>query len=129
MEEAAIVRWPVKWQRVTLWSLLAVVLLFGTVVEYRSAFLKRRMTDADVYFRAAWAYRTGKDIYEVTDTNGWHYNYPPFLAIAIAPLANPPPGADRTGMLPYPVSVAVWYLFAVGCLAIGVHQLASALAR
>lgn len=128
MEESAVARWPSKWQRLMLWGLLVVVvLLFGAVVEYRSAFLKRRMTDADDYFRAAWAYRTGQDIYEVTDTNGWHYNYPPFLAIVIAPLANPPPDADRTGMLPYPLSVAIWYLFAVACLAVGVHQLATAL--
>src|SRR5262249_128572 len=40
---------------------------------------------------------------------------------------DPPAGADRTGMLPYAVSVAIWYLINVACLALGVHWLASAL--
>lgn len=118
--------WPTRYHRAGLWLLLAVVFIFGGVVELRSAFLKRRMTDADDFFRAAWAVRMHTSIYESVDTNGWHYNYPPFFAIALTPLANPPPGADRAGMLPYEVSVAVWYFFSVGCLALGVHWLASA---
>lgn len=120
-------RWLTKQQRAGLWLLLFAVFIFGGVVEYRSAFLRRRMTDADVYFRTAWAVRTGADLYDVTDTNGWHYQYPPFLAIAMTPLANPPPNADRAGMLPYGVSIAVWYFFSVACLALGVHWLASAI--
>lgn len=114
------------WHRTGLWILLIAVFVFGAAVESRSAFLKRRMTDADDFFRAAWAVRAGVDLYDIVDTNGWHYNYPPFFAIILAPLANPPPGADRAGMLPYEVSVALWYLFSVVCLGIGVHWLASA---
>jgi hypothetical protein len=119
--------WLTKYQRAGLWLLLFTVLIFGVVVENRSVFLKRHMTDADVYFRTAWAVRTGADLYEVKDTNGWHYQYPPFLAVIMMPLADPPPGADRTGMLPYPVSIALWYLISVACLAIGIHWFASAL--
>lgn len=126
MEQSASPRWLTKYQRAGLWLLLAAVFIFGGVVELRSAFLTRRMTDADDFFRAAWAVRTGADLYEIVDTNGWHYNYPPFFAIILAPLANPPPGADRAGMLPYEISVALWYFFSVGCLAVGVHWLASA---
>ena len=57
----------------------------------------------------------------------WHYHYPPLLAVLAAPLADAPPGADRSGLLPFAVSVALWYVLSVGCLAAGVHALASAL--
>lgn len=115
------------WQRRGLWALFAAFLLFGGIVELRSAFLKRRMTDLDVYLRAAWAVRAGEDIYDITNENDWHYHYPPFFAIVLTPLADPPPGVDRAGMLPFAVSVALWYLFNVGCLAFAVHKLAQIL--
>jgi len=113
--------------RAGLWSLLAFIVIFGAIVEFRSAFLTQRRTDADDFFRAGWGIRTGLDIYSLTDTHGWHYNYPPFFAILISPLANPPPGAPRDWMLPYEVSVALWYLASVAAVALGVHWLASAL--
>ena len=115
--------------RAALWALLAVFVVFGGIVEMRSAFLKRRLTDVDVFFRGAWAVRSGIDMYSVTETHGWHYNYPPLFAILMTPLASPPPGSDETGMLPYPVSVAVWYVANVAFVWLAVHWLASALAR
>ena len=121
--------WLSKWERFGLWSLVAVTILFGAMVEWRSAFMFTRKTDADDFFRAAWAIRTGVDIYTITDTQGWHYNYPAFFAILLTPLANPPPGADRARMLPYPVSIAIWYALSVVFLAVAVHWLASALER
>lgn len=117
------------WERAGLWFLLLLVLVFGGIVEMRSAFMQSRKTDADCYFRAAWAVRTGQDIYSVVETNGWHYNYPPLLAILMVPLANPPPDVSNAGYLPYPVSVAVWYLFSVGCFVLAVHWLASAIGK
>jgi hypothetical protein len=64
---------------------------FGCLVEYRSAFLRRRMGDVGVYFRAGWAVRTGgRSLYSLTDDNGWHYHYPPLFAILCSPLADPP---------------------------------------
>jgi hypothetical protein len=118
-----------KWHRVGLWLLVVWFVVFGAVVEKRSAFNDPRRTDADDYFRAAWSVRAhgGEDLYQVVDTRGWHYNYPPFLAITMVPLANPPPGVDNSSYLPYPVSIALWYLFSVGCLLLGIHWLASAL--
>ncbi|MGB8352450.1 MAG: glycosyltransferase family 87 protein [Chthoniobacteraceae bacterium] len=116
-----------KLQRIGLWALLALVFIFGGIVEYRSAFLTHRRTDADDFFRSGWGIRTGRDIYELVDTQGWHYNYPPFFAILITPLANPPPGADRAGYLPYEVSIAVWYALSVVALFYAVHWLASTL--
>jgi hypothetical protein len=117
-----------NWEKVGLAAFLLGMLLFGAVVEMRSVFLKRHMTDLDVYLRTAWAVRAGPDIYDITDDNCWHYQYPPLLAILLTPLADPPPGADRTGMLPFGASVALWYVLGLLCAALAVHQLASALA-
>jgi hypothetical protein len=103
------------------------ILLFAAVVEKRSAFMKRRMTDADCYFRGAWAVRAGQDLYEIVDDNDWHYNYPPLLAILLTPLADAPAGVDRAFMLPYPVSVAIWFWLTLVCGAAAIHWLASAL--
>jgi hypothetical protein len=116
-------------ERGVLATLLALVAVFGALVEYRTAFLKRRMGDLGCYLRAAWAVRAGADLYEVTDNNTWHYNYPPLLAILMAPLADPPPGADTTGMLPYAWSAGIWYVINILCLALAVHWLAGALLR
>ncbi|MGC8541836.1 MAG: glycosyltransferase family 87 protein [Phycisphaerae bacterium] len=114
------------------WGLIALLIgifAFGCVTEVRSAFLKRRMTDVDTYFRAAWAVRVHKDPYNVTDTNGWHYNYPPLLATLLYPLADAPAKFSRAGLLPYPVSVAIWFLISIGCIWWGSHALAEALEK
>jgi heptose I phosphotransferase len=110
-------------------AFFVVLLVFGGLVEMRSALLSRRMGDLDCFLRAGWAVRTGGDLYSVTDDNGFHYNYPPLLAVLVAPLADPPAGADRAGMLPFGVSAALWYLFNLACLALAVHLLAGALER
>ena len=81
--------------------LLAAVILFGAMVEFRGALANRRMTDIGPYLRAAWSVRTGGDMYKITDDNDWHYLYPPLFAILMTPLADPPHGEDRTGYLPY----------------------------
>src|SRR5207302_3186104 len=93
------------WQRWGLALCIAAVVCFGVLVEVRSVYLKRRMGDLDVFLRTAWAVRTGEDIYTVTDDNGYHYHYPPLFAILLAPLADPPIGADRAWTVPYPVTV------------------------
>jgi hypothetical protein len=116
-----------KIEKTGLILLLLIAVAFGGLVVKRAAFMKRRMTDLDCYLRAAWAVRTGQDIYEILDPNDWHYNYPPLFAILMAPLADPPPDADRTGMLPFPVSVAIWYAVSLACLGVGIHWLAGAI--
>jgi hypothetical protein len=111
-------------------ALLALALGFvgyAPVVEFRSVFLSRPMTDVQVYFRAAWAARVGEDIYTVTDDNHWHYHYPALLALVAMPLADAPAGVERSGLLPYAVSVGLWYGLSVAFLLAGVHTLASAL--
>ncbi len=115
------------YERLGLFALMLTVAAFGVLVEIRSAFLRRHMTDLNVYLRAAWAVRAGEDIYDVVDDNRWHYQYPPLFAILLTPLANPPPGVERGGMPPFAVSAAVWYVFNIGCLWLAVHWLAETL--
>jgi hypothetical protein len=113
-------------QRWTAAVLVVAAVVFGVVVEWRSAFMRRRMTDLGCYTRGAWAIRAGADPYRVTDNNGWHYNYPPFLAILMAPLAEAPPGEAPLIALPYAASVAVWYVIGLAALVLAVHWLAVA---
>jgi alpha-1,2-mannosyltransferase len=115
------------WQRLAFTVILLAVLLFGVLVELRSAYLKRRMGDLGVFLRTAWAVRTGEDIYRITDDNGYHYHYPPLFAILLVPLADPPRGLEQATAVPYAVSVAIWYVVSLLCLLLAVHWLASAL--
>lgn len=114
------------WEKWAIALIFAGFLAFGAVVLQRSAFLQLRMTDAGVYFRAAWAVRSGADPYTIQDDRGWTYLYPPTLAVLLTPLADPPPGADRSLMLPYPASVAVWYALSLVFLATAAHWLGKA---
>ncbi len=116
-------------ERLALILFFIVLALFAIVVEHRSAFQHTRKGDLNVFLRAGWAVRADADLYAVTDDNGFHYHYPPLLAILAAPLADAPAGADRPGMLPYAVSVAICYLLNLLFLAFAVHRLARALER
>jgi hypothetical protein len=116
-----------RWERAGLVLLLVLALAWGVLVELRGALLQRRMTDACCFFRAGWVVRTGGELYEFTEENGWHYLYPPPLAILLVPLADAAPGVDRAGLLPYPVSVALWYVLSLAFLVLAVHGLAAAL--
>jgi hypothetical protein len=118
---------PTRWQRLGMLVLVAFLVVWGAWVEMRSAHMSRRMGDLDCFLRGAWAVRTGRDLYDLTDNNGFHYNYPPLLAILLAPLADPLPGADRTWMMPFDISVLTWYCLNLLFLAVAVHWLASAL--
>ncbi|MBV9125193.1 MAG: DUF2029 domain-containing protein, partial [Planctomycetes bacterium] len=117
-----------RWQRAGLVVLLVGLVVFGGLVEFRSAFLHERKGDLGVFLRTAWAVRSGQaDIYDITDDHGFHYLYPPLFAILLVPLADPPAGMERAWMLPYSMDVALWYLFSLVCLGLAVHWLASAL--
>jgi hypothetical protein len=67
-------------------------------------------TDITVYTEAGAAMFDGRDPYLVSNPRGWHYLYPPILAIAMAPLA----------LLPTTEQALVWYAFSclwlVGCV-------------
>ncbi len=116
-----------SWARWGLSLLVVLFALYALHVWHRSLLLKRRMTDLGVYARAAWAARTGANLYEVTDTNGCHYVYPPLFALVMAPLAEAPPGVEGSAAVPFAVSVLVWYAFSVVCAFWASHWLAGAL--
>jgi hypothetical protein len=116
-----------RWERRGLVALLFLFLLHCVHVERRSVFLKRRMTDLGVYLRAAWAVRSGADLYSITDENEFHYVYPPLFAILMTPFADPPPGVEQPHTVPFAVSVCLWYVFSVLCAFFAAHWLASVL--
>ncbi len=113
--------------------LLAVLFVaFFAVTMERQVLRDGRQGDLDVFLRAAWAARTGADLYQATDDHGWHYLYPPLFATLLTPLADPPaevPDSARTAVLPYAASAAIWYWLNVFFLALALHVLASALER
>lgn len=116
-----------RWERIGLGVFFAALAGFSALVVIRSAMLPRRMGDWNVFTRAAWTVRTGGDLYDVTDDNGFHYLYPPLFAILLTPLADAPAGADRSWMLPYPTTVAIWYALNLVFAALAMHLLAGAL--
>jgi hypothetical protein len=114
-------------ERLAAGLLVGLAVALGVLFVYRSSFAERRQGDLAVYLRAAWAVRVGADPYAVTDHNGWHYAYPPLFAVLLSPLADAPPGADCSGLLPIWASATIYYLLNVGLLWLSVHWLASAL--
>jgi hypothetical protein len=116
-------------QRVGLIVLLLAFVAFGGIVVLRGALLKKRMTDLAVFLRAAWAVKSGADLYQITDDKGLPYNYPPLLAILLVPLADPPRDAAAAAAMPFAVNVGLWYGLSVLILAAGLHCLAAALER
>src|SRR5437660_12597602 len=100
---------PLKpWEHRGLYALFVLLIVFGVIVEIRCVFMPNRQTDLGVYLRAAWATRVGASPYAVTDENGWHFCYPPVVALLLSPLADAPPGAGRSWMLPWPIAVVLW---------------------
>ena len=108
---------PGRFEKI-LFALFLLVLVGSAVwTVNRGAFLKRPMTDAQVFFRGAWAVWSDAPLFEITDDNGWHYHYPLTLAVVLRPFANAPP---RQEPLPwtfsYPTSLFLWFAIGVGAL-------------
>ena len=114
-------------QQIGLIGLVLVAGLVGCFAVMRSALMTPRMGDFGVFARSGWAIRTGSDIYTVIDNNGLHYCYPPLFAILMTPLADPPRGGNTHGIVPYAVSVLIWYLLNLCFLSVGVHLIAAVL--
>ncbi len=116
-------------QKTGICLLLLLCIAFGVWVEFRGSGMADRVrrTDLGVYLRAAWAVRSGDNIYKIPDNRGWHYVYPPVFAVSMAPLADPPRGVSRYGYLPYELSVGIWYVLTLAIGFYGVHSLAKAL--
>ena len=131
---------------------LIIILGFGVNLEQRTALRRAPMTDLGVFSCAAWGVWHGDNIYNLTDWHGWHYQYPPTLAILFAPLEHPlpeqlpplAPGEQRTeANTPWGYSleghrffglheqnarffwiVAVWYAVSVALVLFSAHALA-----
>lgn len=116
-------RWEVAAIALAVFGLVA----FAVLTEIRSCFLKFRHTDFTVYVRAAWAAREGHDMYAVADEHGWHYCYPPPFALALTPLADPPPGFPRDGYPPFWFAAAVWIVVSTFAAIWAAHVAAKAI--
>ena len=75
---------------------ICVALIFGIILEKRTALRRVPMTDLGVFACTAWAARHGQNIYTVSDWHGWHYQYPPMLAVLFSPLSHPLPAPKPT---------------------------------
>jgi hypothetical protein len=78
-------------ERIGLALAVCVILAYGTILEFRTALRNAPMTDLGVFACAAGAVRSGENIYSISDWHGWHYQYPPTLAILLIPLSQPVP--------------------------------------
>jgi len=131
------------------------LVIFGAVLEKRTALRHQPMTDLGAFSCQAWAAWHGGDIYGTTDWHGWHCQYPPGFAILFGPLAHPlpeplpslAPGERRTSAntpwgygvqggnfyglhrdnFRFFVIVAVWYMASVFFALFSAHALACAL--
>jgi hypothetical protein len=139
------------WLAVTLAALIA----FGFLIEHRTALRHEPMTDIGVFCIASGAVWSGLNPYNIPDWHGWHYQYPPALAILFFPFIEPVPselpplasGEKRTAAntpwgfhvsgssyyglhhdnLHFFFSVAVWYLLSTLGILLSAHLLACAL--
>ncbi len=100
---------PSRWRtmRVLFWAVLALVLVVWGLTDVRNrgrwdpATPLNHMTDLTVYTEAGAAFFDGRDPYAVSNPRGWHYLYPPLLAITLAPLSS----------LDSQWQVVIWYFF------------------
>jgi hypothetical protein len=145
-------------RRERIWLTVGVCLIiaFGANLEHRTALRRVPMTDLGCFACASEAVWSGQNIYTISDWHGWHYGYPPMLAILFLPLAEPvpiappalQPGEQRTesntpwgyevdgGHYYYGLHeqnarfffiVAAWYFFSVALIFLSAHVLACAL--
>jgi len=119
---------PSRIEKVLLLVFLLALIAFAINTVNRGAFLERPMTDAQIFFRGAWAAWSHVPLSEVTDDNGWHYNYHPPLAVMLRPFACEPAGRPSLPWtMPYPVSLLVWFVLGFSALAYAIVQCGHAL--
>jgi len=82
---------------------LVTVVVLGVLMVHRAAFSTELNSDFMTYRAVGWAVLTGSDIYEVRNSRGWPYVYPPPFAILMTPFAK---ASAFAGSI-------VWYLLSV----------------
>jgi Glycosyltransferase family 87 len=161
MEQPRRSRAHIPWRfsaREKAWLVLVLIgiLGFGAMLERRTALRARPMSDLGPIIFAAWAVSSGENLYTIRDWHGWHYQYPPLMAILMRPFAHPlpapeprlSPGTPRTpATVPWGYSIdggdqyyplgrqnlrfflitGAWYLLSAGMLALSLQALASGL--
>src|SRR6201997_94721 len=90
-----------KWAVVGL--ALVMVFVLGVLMVHRAAFSTELNSDFVTYRAVGWAVLNGSDIYEVRNSRGWPYVYPPPFAILMTPFAE---------MSAFAGSI-VWYVLSV----------------
>lgn len=95
-----------KWLSVLL--VLGLVWGVGISTFYRGAVSPRQRTDLTVFLKAGEMVAEGRadSMYEIVSKRGWHYVYPPILAVLLAPVSKWPLGA----------TVGLAYLLSIACL-------------
>ena len=106
----------VKWTVVGL-ALVTVVVL-GALMVQRAAFSTNLNSDFLTYRAAGQAVLNGSDIYEVSNSRGWPYAYPPPFAILMTPFAKM---SALTGSI-------VWFLLSM-CLVVSAAHLCVTMVR
>ncbi|HEV2693345.1 MAG TPA: glycosyltransferase family 87 protein [Verrucomicrobiae bacterium] len=142
-------------ERISLIITLCALIAFGFLQERRTALRHAPMTDLGVFCIASGAIWSGENPYAISDWHGWHYQYPPALAILFLPLAEPvpqqppalPPGTLKTAAnTPWGYAidgknyygfhaenthfffvVAAWYVISLLGILLSAHALACAL--
>jgi hypothetical protein len=142
-------------ERISLVIAVCVLIAYGFLLERRTALRHAPMTDLGVFCIASGAIWSGENPYAIPDWHGWHYQYPPAMAILFLPLAEPvplPPAALPPGTLKtaantpwgYPIdgksyygvhrenihfvfAVAAWYVVSLLGILLSAHALACAL--
>jgi Glycosyltransferase family 87 len=96
-----------KWLGILI--VLGLVLGVGISTFYRGAISPKQRTDLTVFLKAGEMIAEGRadQIYEVVSERGWHYVYPPILAVLLAPVSKWPLSA----------TVALAYFLSLACLA------------
>jgi len=138
-------------ERISIIIAVCVLVAFGLLQERRTALRHEPMTDLGVFCIASGAIWSGENPYAISDWHGWHYQYPPALAILFLPLAEPiplqrpalPPGEPRTAAnTPWGYAidgnnyysfhaenthfffvVAAWYLISLAGILLSAHAL------
>lgn len=142
-------------ERISIIVTVCALIAFGILQERRTALRHAPMTDLGVFCIASGAIWSGENPYAIPDWHGWHYQYPPALAILFLPLAEPvplspttlPPGEPKTAAnTPWGYAidgknyygfhaenthfffvVAAWYVLSLLGILLSAHALACAL--
>jgi len=89
-------------ERIAIIIAVFVLVGFGCLQERRTALRQAPMTDLSVFCIASGAIWSGENPYAIPDWHGWHYQYPPAMAILFLPLAEPVPLPLLQDLVPQP---------------------------